>query len=82
MRVMKKKRIINFALIGSDSLHFTSQGLVPSGNTLAATGAKFNISGDILTMTSNVVVDQIIDTLGETLHQHETAKVITTLQRK
>lgn len=74
--------VSTFELIGSDSIHFTSQGLIATGSGPASTGAKYSISGNILTMTSNVVVDKIIDTLGETIHQHETAKVVTTLQKQ
>jgi hypothetical protein len=73
-----------FEQIGTDSIHYTSGGLLGSGGsgTPAATGAKFSISGDILTLTSNVAVDKVIDTLGYTIYQHETATVVTTLKKQ
>jgi hypothetical protein len=48
----------------------------------AASGSKFSLSGDILTLTSNVVQDKVFDTLGVTITQHETATVVTTLRKQ
>lgn len=73
-----------FEVIGTDSIHYTGGGILGSGGsgTPAATGAKFSVSGDILTLTSNVAVDKVIDTLGITIYQHETAVVVTTLKKQ
>lgn len=76
--------VSTFEVIGSDSIHYTSASMFGSGGngSPASDGAKFSISGDILTLTSSVTLDKTIDTLGETIMQHETATVIATLQRK
>lgn len=74
-----------FEVIGKDSIHYTGSNLFGSGGsgTPAATGSKFSISGNILTLTSNVVQDKVQDEGGgETLTQHETATVVTTLQKQ
>ncbi len=73
-----------FEVIGSDSIHFTSASLLGSaGNgSPASNGAKFTVAGDLLTLTSNVIVDRIIDTLGTVITQHETASVVTTLKKQ
>jgi hypothetical protein len=73
-----------FEIIGTDSIHFIGSSLIGSGGsgTPAATGAKFSIAADMLTLTTNVVQDKIIDTLGTTITQHETATVVTTLQKQ
>jgi hypothetical protein len=76
--------VSTFDVIGSDSIHYTSASMFGSGGngSPASDGAKFSISGDVLTLTSNVILDKVIDTLGETIMQHETATVIATLKRK
>jgi hypothetical protein len=74
-----------FEIIGKDSIHYTGANLFGSGGSgsPAATGAKFSVSGNILTLTSNVVQDKTQDDGGGgTLTQHETATVITTLQKQ
>jgi hypothetical protein len=73
-----------FEQIGADSIHYTGTGLFGSGGSdlPAATGAKFSIAGDQLLLTSYVVQDKVFDTLGITITQHETATVVTTLQRQ
>jgi hypothetical protein len=76
--------VSTFDVIGSDSIHYTSASMFGSGGngSPASDGAKFSISGDVLTLTSSVTLDKVIDTLGETIMQHETATVIATLKRK
>ena len=73
-----------FEIIGTDSIHYTSANGLGSGGAgmLPANGSKFSISGDILTLTSNVVQDKIFDTLGVTITQHETATVVNTLRKQ
>jgi hypothetical protein len=74
-----------FEFIGKDSIHYTGANLFGSGGsgTPSATGAKFTVSGNILTLTSVVVQDKSQDEGGgETLTQHETATVVTTLQKQ
>ena len=74
-----------FEIIGKDSIHYTGSNIFGSGGsgTPAANGSKFTISGNILTITSNVVQDKVQDEGGgETLTQHETATVVTTLQKQ
>jgi hypothetical protein len=74
-----------FEVIGKDSIHYTGSNIFGSGGsgTPAATGSKFSISGNILTITSSVVQDTSQDEGGgETLTQHETAIVVTTLQKQ
>jgi hypothetical protein len=73
-----------FEVIGSDSIHFTSASLLGSaGNgSPASNGARFSVAGDLLTLTSNVIVDRVIDTLGTVITQHETATVVTTLKKQ
>ena len=74
-----------FEVIGKDSIHYTGSNIFGSAGsgTPAATGSKFSISGDILTITSNVVDDKIQDEGGgETLSQHETATVVAILQKQ
>jgi hypothetical protein len=73
-----------FEVIGTDSIHYTSTGIFGSGGsgTPAATGAKFSIAGDILTLTTNVAQDKVTDTLGVTIYQHESAIVVTTLTKQ
>jgi len=74
-----------FEIIGKDSIHYTGSNIFGSGGSgaPAATGAKFSVSGNILTLTSNVVQDKVQDEGGgETLTQHETATVVTTLQKQ
>jgi len=75
----------DYEVIGKDSIHYTGSNIFGSGGsgTPAATGSKFSISGNILTITSSVVQDKSTDEGGgETLTQHETATVVTTLQKK
>ena len=74
-----------FEIIGKDSIHYT--GSNPFGSdgsgTPAATGSKFSVSGNVLTLTSNVVQDKTQDEGGgETLTQHETATLVATLQKQ
>lgn len=74
-----------FEIIGKDSIHYTGSNIFGSGGsgTPAATGAKFSVSGNVLTLTTNVVQDIVQDEGGgETLTQHETATVVTTLQKQ
>ena len=74
-----------FEVIGKDSIHYTGSNPFGSGGsgTPAATGSKFTVSGNILTLTSYVVQDKAQDEGGgETLTQHETATVVTTLQKQ
>ena len=74
-----------FEIIGKDSIHYTGSNPFGSGGsgTPAATGSKFIVSGNVLTLTSNVVQDKVQDEGGgETLSQHETATVIVTLQKQ
>ena len=74
-----------FEIIGKDSIHYTGSNIFGSGGsgTPAATGSKFTVSGNILTLTSNVIQDKVQDEGGgETLTQHETATVVTTLQKQ
>jgi hypothetical protein len=74
-----------FEFIGKDSIHYTGSNMFGSGGsgTPAATGAKFSVSGNILTLTSYAVQDMVQDEGGgETLTQHETATVVTTLQKQ
>jgi len=74
-----------FEIIGKDSIHYTGSnpfGSCGSG-TPVATGSKFSVSGNILTLTSYVVHDKVQDEGGGvTLSQHETATVVTTLQKQ
>jgi hypothetical protein len=72
-----------FEVIGNDSIHYTSSNLLATGGSglPPVTGSKFSIEGDILTMISNVVRDKVSDTLGVTITQHETATIVTTLQK-
>jgi hypothetical protein len=74
-----------FDIIGKDSIHYTGTNIFGSGGsgTPAATGSKFSVAGNILTFTSSVVQDKVQDEGGgETLTQHETAIVVTTLQKQ
>ena len=74
-----------FEVIGKDSIHYTGSNIFGSGGsgTPAATGSKFTVSGNILTLTSNVVQDTVQDEGGgESLTQHETATVVVTLQKQ
>jgi hypothetical protein len=75
----------NFEVIGKDSIHYIGTNMLGSSGsgTPAATGAKFSISGNNLTLTSSVVQDKLVDEGGgETLTQHETATVVATLQKQ
>jgi hypothetical protein len=74
-----------FEVIGKDSIHYTGSNPFGSGGsgTPAATGSKFSVSGNILTLTSYVVQDKVQDEGGgKTLTQHETATVVATLQKQ
>jgi hypothetical protein len=72
-----------FEVIGTDSIHYTSPGLPGTGGSgTPATGSKFSIEGDILTLTSYVVQDKVFDTLGVAITQHEAAFVVTTLKKQ
>ncbi len=74
-----------FEVIGKDSIHYTGTSLLGSGGAgmPAATGAKFSVSGNMLTLTSYVVQDKAVDEgSGETVTQHETATVVSTLQKQ
>jgi hypothetical protein len=74
-----------FEVIGKDSIHYTGSNLFGSGGSgaPAATGSKFSISGNMLTITSVVVQDKTQDEgNGESLTQHETATVVATLQKQ
>ena len=56
---------------------------VGGSGTPASTGAKFSVSGDILTLTSSVVQDKVLDmVVGESVTRHETAQVVATLLKK
>jgi hypothetical protein len=73
-----------FEVIGSDSIHYTGANMFGSGGNgaPASDGAKFSVSGDVLTLTSNVVQDKTIDTLGEVIQQHSAATVVATLKKQ
>jgi len=72
-----------FEVIGTDSIHYTSSGLPGSGGSgTPATGSKFSIEGDIMSLTSYVVQDKVFDTLGVAITQHEEAFVVTTLKKQ
>lgn len=76
--------VSTFEVIGTDSIHYTSPGLFGSAGsgTPAASGSKFSVEGDILTLTSNVVQDKVFDTLGVVITQHETATIVATLKKQ
>jgi hypothetical protein len=74
-----------FEVIGKDSIHYTGANIFGSAGSgaPAATGSKFSVSGNILTLTSVVARDTVSTVgTGETLTQHETATVIATLQKQ
>ena len=74
-----------FEVIGKDSIHYTGANIFGStgSGAPAASGSKFSVSGNILTLTSVVSRDTVsIVGTGETLTQHETATVISTLQKQ
>jgi hypothetical protein len=74
-----------FEVIGKDSIHYTGANIFGSAGSgaPAASGSKFSISGNILTLTSVVARDTLSNLgTGETLTQHETATVIATLQKQ
>jgi hypothetical protein len=74
-----------FEVIGKDSIHYTGANIFGSAGSgaPAASGSKFSISGNILTLTSVVARDTLSNVgTGETLTQHETATVIATLQKQ
>ncbi len=76
--------VTTFEVIGTDSIHYTSPGLFGSAGSgmPAASGSRFSIEGDILTLTSNVAQDKVFDTLGVIITQHETATVVATLKKQ
>ena len=74
-----------FEVIGKDSIHYTGTNIFGSAGSgaPAATGSKFTVSGNILTLTSVVTRDTVSNVgTGETLTQHETATVVATLQKQ
>ena len=74
-----------FEVIGKDSIHYTGANIFGSAGSgaPAASGSKFSISGNILTLTSVVARDTVSAVgTGETLTQHETATVVATLQKQ
>lgn len=74
--------VSNFEQIGSDSLHFTDQPLLSAGDGPAATGAKFSITGNIMTLTTNMVNNQNNNSGGVAITMHQTANVVVLLQRQ
>jgi hypothetical protein len=74
-----------FEVIGKDSINYTGSNIFGSAGSgaPAATGSKFSVSGNILTLTSVVVKDTVsVVGTGETLTQHEAATVVATLQKQ
>jgi hypothetical protein len=74
----------DYTQINQDSIYFTGQGIfgTPGVSSTSATGAKLVLNGDILTMTSSVAKDTVINEGGFPITQHETATVVATMQRQ
>jgi hypothetical protein len=74
-----------FEVIGKDSIHYTGTNIFGSAGSgaPAATGSKFSVSGNIMTLTSVVAKDTVSNIgTGETLTQHELATVVASLQKQ
>jgi hypothetical protein len=76
--------VSSYNLINSDSVYFTGQGIfsAPGVTGSTPTGARLALNGNILTMTSSVVKDSTFVNGGYPASNHETANVVSTLQRQ
>ncbi len=76
--------VSNYKLINSDSVYFTGQGIFSAPGVTGSTpaGARLALNGNILTMTSSVVKDSTFVNGGYPASNHETANVVSTLQRQ
>ena len=77
--------VSSYKLVGADSLYFPSGGFASVGGTStqsAASGAKFGISGNTLTMISNVTQTKTENYAGVIITTTDQAVATTTLQKQ
>ncbi|HEY4148333.1 MAG TPA: hypothetical protein VGM41_05375 [Chitinophagaceae bacterium] len=70
----------NYNRINQDSIYFPAQGTGASATV--ASGARIALSGNILSMTTSVVLDSTINVGGSIATQHSTGTVTTTLRKQ
>jgi hypothetical protein len=77
--------VSNYKLVGADSLYFPNGGFASGGGTVtqsAASGAKFTISGNTMTMISNGTQTKTESYAGEIITTTDQAVATTTLQKQ
>lgn len=75
----------SYKMIGQDSIYFAGQTLITtqgSTGSSSPSGAKFNITGNTLTLTSNLLKDTVINYAGTPMSQHETGVASLILQKQ
>ncbi len=72
---------LTYEIIGTDSIHFIGSGFPDSlgNNNPVVTGAKFSITGDILTFTSYVFINKMS---GPPTAQYQTDTLVSTLRKQ
>ncbi len=72
---------LTYEIIGTDSIHFIGSGFPDSlgNNNPVVTGAKFSITGDILTFTSYVFINKMS---GPPTAQYQTDTLVSTLMKQ
>jgi hypothetical protein len=72
---------LTYEIIGTDSIHFVGSGFPDSigNNNQVVSGAKFSISGNILTFTSYININKMS---GPPTSQYETDTLITTMEKQ
>jgi len=74
--------VANFKLIGADSLVFTGGASSLGGPTGGATGAKYSISGNTLTMIVKLDTAFVDNSYGFPMQKHDVATQTTILTRQ
>ncbi len=72
----------SYVLVGQDSITYTGANIFAAPGTTGTTGARIAINGNLLIMTTNVIKDTAYTDGSDIISQHETASVITTLQKQ
>jgi hypothetical protein len=72
---------LTYEIIGTDSIHFIGSGFPDSvgNNNPVVSGAKFSISGDILTFTSYTYINKMS---GPPTFQYETDTLVCTMKKQ
>lgn len=72
----------NFKLVGADSIVFTGGASTIGGAASGSTGAKYTISGNILTMAVKIDTTFVDNSMGFPMQKHDVATQTTVLTRQ